>query len=92
MANVRSGNSHYVDATGVLESEACSITGVVLTATSANAVLELADSAGTTKKLNLRVATSGESRHFNFSEASIYFPNGIKVATLTNAIATVLYK
>ncbi len=91
MANTRSGNSHYVDSTGVLETAAMKIAGVLVTATGANAVVAIADSAGTTAKLNLRVATSGECTHFDFALIPILFPNGVKVTTLTNAIATVIY-
>jgi hypothetical protein len=91
VANVRSGNSHYVDSTGVLASNDVRIVAVVVTATAANAIVAIGDEAGTTDKLNLRVATSGASQVFDFSSTPIYFPNGVKVTTLTNAIATVIY-
>ncbi len=91
MANVRSGNSHYVDATGVLASGNVKVIGVVVTATNTNAVVAIADSAGTTAKLNLRVATSGTTEFFNFADTPILFPNGVNVTTLTNAIVTVIY-
>lgn len=91
MANVRSGNSHYVDATGVLATGSTRVVGVIVTATAASAIVAIGDSAGTTAKLNLRVATSGASQFFDFSTSPILFPNGVNVTTLTNAIATVIY-
>lgn len=91
MANVRSGNCHYVDSTGTLDSAAVRVAAVVLTATGASAVLELTAADGTTKQLNLRVATSGETKHFDFSTKVLSFPAGLRVTTLTNAIATIVY-
>lgn len=92
MANQRSSNTTYVDSTGVLTTDKnVKIAGVILTATAANAVLVLQDSDGATNKLNLRLATSGDSQHFDFSQTPIHFANGVKVSTLTNAIATVVY-
>lgn len=91
MANVRSGNTHFVDSTGSLSQEKnLRIGQVILTATSANAVIVLSDHAGTTKKLELRVAASGESRSFELPVPMI-FPNGINVTTLTNCVATLVY-
>jgi hypothetical protein len=91
VANARTGNTHYVDSTGTLSSDPETVLGFVLTATSANAVAAIQDS-GSTDKLNLRVATSGETKHFDFSSAPLSFQKGVKVSTLTNAILTVIYK
>jgi hypothetical protein len=92
MANARFGNTHYVDASGVLTSNLNQkVAGVIVTATAASAILALADSGGTDNQLNLRVATSGETVHFDFSAAPIVFPNGIKAVTVTNAICTLIY-
>lgn len=90
MANARSANIHYVDTTGVLTTKRVFVAGVVVTATAASAIVNIQDSAGTNSLLNLRVATSGETEVFTFS-APLVFPNGIKVSTLTNAIASVIY-
>lgn len=91
MANVRSGNTHWVDALGVLTSDSVKVAGITVTATAANAQVGLADSAGTTSKIELRVATSGETKHFDFSASPLIFPTGMKVTALANANATVIY-
>lgn len=92
MANVRSGNSHYVDSTGALTTETpTKLAGVVLIATAANAVLVLRDYDGTVTKLELRLATSGDSQHFDFSNTPVFFPNGINATTVTNARAILIY-
>ncbi len=91
MANVRSGNTHYIDSTGSLTAENnVKVRQVIITPTSANAVLTLSDSAGTTTKIQVRAATSGESRSFEFP-VPVIFPNGINVTTLTNCVAMLVY-
>lgn len=91
MANARSGNTHSVDSTGVLVSDACKIAQVLVTATAASAILELRDAAGSIVKLNLRVAASGDTGVFDFALNPVFCPNGLKVQTLTNCIAFVVY-
>ncbi len=92
MANVRSGNSHYVDSTGTLEADDCQIAGVLLTSTAANAVVVLQTNHGTPKnKLTLKLAADGSTQFFDFSQAPVAFPGGLKVGTLTNSIVTVIY-
>jgi hypothetical protein len=92
MANVASTNTIYIDSTGSITSPAQpKVMAVVLTATSANARIVLADDSTSDKKLDLRVATSGSSQVFDFSQSPIFFANGVSVATLTNAIATLVY-
>jgi hypothetical protein len=91
MANARSGNTHSIDATGVLSSDPCKIAMVLVTATAATAILELRDAAGSVVKLNLRAATSGDTAVFDFALNPIFCPNGLKVQTLTNCIAFVVY-
>lgn len=92
MANVRNGNTVYVDATGAITDSGAKVAGVVLTATAANAVLVLQDSSGSpVNKVDLRVATSGSSQFFDFSVTPLWFPNGIEIGTLTNAKAMIVY-
>lgn len=91
MANDRVANSHYVDTADVLSMSQAIVKGVIVTATAANAVFVLSSADGTKVKLDLRVATSGESRHFDFSNSPIVFSTGIKAHTVTNAIVTVIY-
>lgn len=91
MANVRVGNSVYVDSTGNLGTDPVKVVRILVTATAASAVVVLADAAASSKKFDLRVATSGETVQFDFTLSPVLFPGGVKVVTLTNAIVTVIY-
>lgn len=92
MANVRSGNNHYVDTAGVLTSEKnVRVSNIIITATAANAVVAFQDASGTYDVLNLRVVTSGATQQFTFLDTPLLFPIGVKVSTLTNAIVMVIY-
>ena len=88
MANVRNGNSHYVDSTGTLTSVSTVVLKVFVTTTAANAVVVLQDTNASTNKIILKVAADGSTEEF---ELGVSFPTGVKVATLTNAIMTVVY-
>lgn len=94
MANVTNSNTIYIDATGDLSigtDTNIRVFYVVMTATAGNAVLELEDNqASTVDKLYLGVATSGETKVFDFSRKPIVFPNGIEVTTATNVKATLV--
>lgn len=92
MANVEQGNSYYIDTTGALKNVNYRLSGVVLTPTSANAVLLLKDHGDSKNKMDLRAATSGESKFFDFSSQPVTFPNGIYVKTLTNCVALLIFK
>jgi hypothetical protein len=89
MANVVNGNTLYIDSTGTAVTQKdVFITHVTLTATSASAVLLLRDLTTAANKADLRVATSGATEVFDFSDNPMRFPNGIVVQTLTNCVAT----
>jgi len=90
MANVRNTNTYYIDTTGSLVIANIKVLGVVVTATSANAILNLQDNTTSDNKLNLRVATSGESKFFDFADSPVLFSTGIKPSTVTNCVATVI--
>ena len=97
MANIRSGNSFYIDTQRASASDDLLIKGIavstiVVTATAANGRLVLKDPATTpANKLDLRVATSGDSVLFDFNLIPVLFPNGLSATTLTNAVATVVF-
>ncbi len=93
MANARNGNTHYVDTAATLDSSKnLKVVRVTVTATSANAVCVLQDAASTPiTKADLRVAAAGTTEVFDFLNAPLLFPNGTKVSTLTNAVATLIY-
>jgi hypothetical protein len=95
LANTLNGNTWYIDTAHASADDDLSGTFfvfyIVVTATGANAVLELADAGDTVmSKIKLGVATSGASQTFRFDNFPIRFPNGIRVKTLTNAVATLV--
>lgn len=91
MANYRSGNIHFVDSTGALRSDKnVKVAKIIITATGANAVLELRDSSDTNVLMELRNATSGTSQEIDFLVPAL-FPNGVYAHTLTNAKAVLIY-
>lgn len=91
MANQRSGNTVYTDTTGDVATETIYLIGLILTPTAASAVIVLKDrtNAGNTK-MDYRAATSGVSSHLDLTQSPMIFTNGINVATLTNAVATLI--
>lgn len=91
MANVRSGNSHYVDSTGQLRDDACRISKIICTATGGAGALELRDGADSVKKIDIRVDTASKTQMLDFGVDPMFCPTGLYVHTLTNCIACILY-
>jgi len=91
MANKRSGNTFYIDTEyeGADDELAlpCRVTSIIVSATTADAEVVLADGALATK-LDLRVATDGTTQIFDFSQSPIVFTSSIRPTTLTNAVVT----
>ncbi len=92
MANVSNSNTFYIDSTGSLLIKNLKAMYVTVTATAANAILNLQDADTSVNKINLRVAISGDTQEFRFEDSPIVFPNGIKANTVTNCVATVVIK
>lgn len=91
MANVRSGNVLYIDtASSAYSQKGLKAAYIVVTATSANAVVVLQDSGTSANMLPLRVAVSGSSQTFDFSASPVHFPNGVVASTLTNGVAALI--
>lgn len=95
MANVRSANTWYVDtASESLDKKNISLMGVVLTGDGGAAELELADNvsgASYPSKLYLTQANN-TTFHYDFSDSPIVFPNGIRVVTANNTLATLILR
>lgn len=92
MANTRNGNTFYIDtqysaAADELAVKNIRITGVIVTATGASGRVVLGDSSVATK-LDLRVATSGETMQFYFDVHPVNFSTSIRPTTLSNAVVT----
>ena len=93
MANTRNSNSWYIDtqyssATDDLSLNQLQVFAIFVTATAANGQVVLGDPVTGAKKLDLRVPTANQTQMFTFYETPISFPNGIRVLTLANAVAT----
>jgi hypothetical protein len=92
MANRRRGNIHFVDTAETLSTvKNQRVSAILVTATSANAIVVIQDPSDSADVLELRVPTSGLTETFNFSQNLLVFPNGIKVSTLTNAKIAIVY-
>lgn len=93
MANIRSSNTFYIDtqysgASDELAVKNIRVLSVTVAAVAAPAQVILADSSTGTNKLDLRVAVADSTELFDFSDAPVVFPNGIRPKTLTDAIVT----
>ncbi len=98
MANVLNNNTFYIDtafassADDLVRKNAL-VAYIIVTATAASGRIVLSDvGASPDLKLDLRVATSGATQEFSFVDNPVVFPNGIRVSTLSNAIATVVLR
>jgi hypothetical protein len=95
MANIRSGNTWYVDtASESLSARNIALVGLMLTGAGGAGTLVLGDDvsgASYPTKLEFRV-DSGPSTYLDFSSATIIFPNGIRVKTATTVAATLILR
>lgn len=93
MANIRLGNTFYIDTqyTGASDELALKdvrIAYVIVTPTAANGRVVLSDG-GLGIKADLRRATANESNYpFDFSNEPIRFSTSIRPTTLANAVVT----
>lgn len=98
MANVKSGNTWYIDSTGslvltsVTTATAINLIYLVLTPTAANGRIVLEDDLTGSVKLDFRTGSELVTEVLDLSTYPITFSNGINVATLTNAVATLVIK
>jgi hypothetical protein len=98
MANVLSGNTFYIDSQHAAPSDALDrkqviVTHIIVTSTASSGRIVLVDNNNSADiKLDLRLKDGGESKHFDFEESPVLFPNGIKVPVLANAIATLIIR
>lgn len=95
MANVRNGNSYYIDTASVnLDVSGVQVIGIILTGSGGAAELALADNisgASYPSKINVQAA-SGSTVHIDISDSPLVFPNGIRVVTATNTKATLILR
>lgn len=94
MANVRRGNIHYVDSTGVLTTRIeDKIAGIILTSTTNNASVTFqTDSSDNQNLFTLKEPTAGISQHFDFTAAPLVFGlKGLQVSAISNCVCTVIY-
>lgn len=95
MANIRSGNSYYIDTASVsLDIPGIQVIGIILTGAGGAAELALSDNvsgASYPSKINVRAA-SGSTIQLILEDSPLVFPNGIRVVTATNCNATLILK
>lgn len=95
MANVRFGTTFYIDTQYAVAADELMIKNlkvkyIILTATAANGRIVLTDSGNS--KFDLRVAISGKTEQFDFSQEPIVFSLSLRPTTLSNAVATVCFE
>lgn len=91
MANVRSGNTFYVDSTGTLTSIGTKVSYILLSSTGANATVTLQDENTSANVMTLKIDAAHGSQLFDFSRIPLFFPGGVKISAISNAVATVVY-
>ena len=96
MANVLNGNTWFVDTQYTSEADdlvrkQLLVVYITVTATAANGRIVVGDSGSNpAPKFDLRVAVANTTEIFRFEAKPSLFPNGIRVLTLSNAVATVV--
>lgn len=95
MANVRNGNTYYIDtqysSSEELAVKGLRVTDIIVTTTGTTASVILQDSSTANIKFRADEATSGVTTHFPL-KSPIVFPNGIRPSTLTNCVVTVVFE
>jgi hypothetical protein len=94
VANTLTGNVWYVDTEYAASSDditdSVRISCVVLTVSAAGGRIVLKDPKTGIVKLDLKNPTDESSAVFDFSSNPIFCPNGLRAATLTDAVAMVI--
>lgn len=92
MANVRNGNSYYVDSTGTLDIGALAVASILLTSNGGAGTITLQDNtAPATNKMTIKVPNN-ESVLIDFNLKPVSFAKGIVVSALTTALATIVFQ
>jgi len=90
MAITRRGNIIYATSTGIaVEQKGLRVTSIVMVATGANAAVVLADP-DDTSLFELQEPDDGRTVIYN-PRQPLFFPNGVKIKTLTNANVSIVY-
>lgn len=95
MANIQNGSTFYVDTAHSTDADDLAkkntlVSYIIVTSTAANGRIVLGDvGSNAGSKADLRVPEAGKSVMFHFRVSPMNFPNGIKVLTLVNAVATI---
>lgn len=90
MANVRNGNTIFIDSTGDLTITATRVYYVTITATAANASITLQDSGANVNKITVSTPTDDDTRILDFSTRPMFFPGGVSVSAIANCVATLI--
>jgi hypothetical protein len=91
MANVRSGNTFFIDGTSAsLDVKGIRVSHIEVTSTNTGAVLVLSDVTTASTKIKLAIAADKTVLFLDFSDNPMVFPNGINPSTVTNCVATLM--
>jgi hypothetical protein len=91
VANVKNGNTLYVDSTGTLTTVPTRVTHILVSSTSNNAAFVLQDQGASVNKIDIRVTPAHITQVIDLSDNPMFFPTGIKVSNITHAVATMIY-
>lgn len=90
MANVESGNTIFIDTTGVAAARRTKVTHMVVSPSDTDCRLVLVNTNNdSTTKMDLRIA-DGRTLFFDFSGNPMYFPDGVKATTATSVAVTIV--
>jgi len=94
MANVKSGNTWYIDSTGDLDGSisytALNVHHIVVTSTGSAGTITLQDAATNVNKISLAVEAN-KTLHIPLRDNPIAFSGGIGVSALSNCTASIVY-
>ena len=90
MANVRSGNTFYVDSAGDLTTTGTRVYYILVSAINNGAVLILQDATSHVNVIRLAASNDKDTHLYDFSARPLFFPGGIEVDTITNMNATIV--
>lgn len=91
MANVRNGNTFYIDGTSdPLTVKGIRVSHIVVTSVSSSATLILSDVDTGAIKIKLSVPADKTVLYVDLSDNPMVFPNGINPSTVTTCVATLM--
>lgn len=88
MANVRSGNTYYIDSTGDLAIKNLKVSKVTVTSTANSAAIIMQDVETQLNKVEFRIDTTDKTQSFDYIINPMLFTNGLRISSISNCNAT----